>query len=243
MNAELENKTETVDDDAPKPIYAPKRERSTDWETEEPLAPGAYSVKITDFKEVDKPDWKIEKERAKKRADGKKEDVDPVQWRWKFEFLDEEVAGRTLVAYTSRSLYETSVPQAWASAVMGHPIPDDDTYDMTQLVGKLCQAIVVLEPGKGDTMKNYVNSLLPPKRINAKAGYPRRWMELKGQIGDIKDVKNKEIEAAMKEAVGSKVDFAQMTEEQQKQAIEWAEAIVALPDDYDEKLHLTDVGF
>lgn len=121
---------------------------------------GLYDGYLSDFKVIDKPEWKVESEITKYGKDPDK--VDHKQYEWVFTIEDSGWNGpETIATWTGRTWGSKSNAYLYGSTLLGAPVMagmDSDT-----LIGKRCRVSVAYSE-KG---RNYVDGIKPPKKAGA----------------------------------------------------------------------------
>jgi hypothetical protein len=139
----------------------------------DPIPAGAYTGKLTNFRVVDKPEWKVEGDRVR----NPEREVDLKQWEWTFLLTEGEYAGEVLTDYTSRSWHERANAHKHAAALLDKPRLDPvEGLSTKQLIGKACQIWVTVNTSqKTGKARNYVDKILPvpkPRLRSQRASAP-----------------------------------------------------------------------
>ena len=140
---------------------------------EEPLEAGTYIGKLVRFKQEDKPQWKIDQQKAQNPT----KEIDTLQWSFTFEITEGEYAGRRITTWENRSLswHERANATKIVCALLNVPTLEGYQGSTKQLIGLHGQLWVTEKNGK-----NYLDKVMPvPRRkaqrpAQAQGGVPQR---------------------------------------------------------------------
>lgn len=160
---------------------------------------GIYTVRLDNIEVVDKNPTFVE------------EGQDPKQWKWTWCLMDGEAKGKSLTAWSNRTINKGSTAKPWVEALLGRPLVDGEGLDSGSILEQTMRVYIsehTTQAGKtvnrikdviGSANVNGYTYITPAPQTDPSVGDLREYQALRGQLMDL---------GATREALNRKAEWS-----------------------------------
>lgn len=164
---------------------------------------GIYTIRLDNIEVVDKNPTFVE------------EGQDPKQWKWTWCLMDGEAKGKSLTAWSNRTINKGSTAKPWVEALLGRPLVDGEGLDSGSILEQTMRVYISEHTTQAGKVVNRIKDVIGgPASASASAsaapggtapqtdptvGDLREYQALRGQLMDL---------GATREALNRKAEWS-----------------------------------